>query len=386
MYRVGQEEVDAIAEVLLSGELFRYHPGGECERFEKRYAERLGVEHLAMCSSGTTALHAALVGLDVGPGDEVLVPACTYMATALAVLSVGAIPVVVDVDESITLSPEAVEEAVGPHTRAVIPVHMWGLPCEMDQIMRIARENDLLVLEDACQAIGGGYEGRMLGSIGHAGAFSFNFYKNMTCGEGGAVATDDEMVLKRARCTIDCCSFYWEGREDGFVPFASSGARASEVEGAMLNVQLDRIDGIITELRAQKERILEETADTGLTPAPRNSPEHECGSHVMFNFATPEQAERFASLSGGTVCGNTGRHIYTEWDPIFAHRGAHHPALDPFHIEQNRDCRTDYTKDMCARSLEIVNRTVMVATNPDRTEEQVEELIGTIRRAAREVL
>lgn len=386
MYRVGQEEVDAIAEVLLSGELFRYHTGGECERFENRYAESLGVDDVMLCSSGTTALTAALVGLGIGPGDEVLVPACTYMATALSVLSAGAIPVVVDVDESITISPEAVERAIAPHTRAVIPVHMWGQPCDMDALMRIADQHDIMVCEDACQAVGGAYEGQMLGSIGHAAAFSFNFYKNMTCGEGGAVATSEPDVARSARCMIDCCSFYWKGREDEFVPFASSGARASELEGAMLNVQLDRIDGIIEELRQQKSRILAELEDTALTPSPRNSPDYECGSHVMFTFDTPEQATDFAEHAGGTVCGNTGRHIYTEWDPIFARRGAHHPALDPFQLDANAECRMDYTREMCQPSLDIVNRTVMIATNPDRDDTEVTRLIETLRDAAAEVI
>ncbi len=188
MYRIGTQEAQAVAQVIRSGKLFRYHAGGQCEKFEQRYAEYVGVKHAGLTSSGTTALTAALAGLDIGPGDEVIVPAYTYMATAIAVLAVGAIPVVIDVDESLTLSPSALDEAIGPRTRAVIPVHMIGLPCDMRAIMRIARRRKLKVVEDACQAVGGGYEGKMLGGIGHAGAFSFNYFKNMTCGEGGGVA------------------------------------------------------------------------------------------------------------------------------------------------------------------------------------------------------
>ncbi len=344
MFRVGQKEVDAIAKVLLSGKLFRYGVGGECARFERRYAKALGVKHVCMTSSGTTALTAALAGLGVGPGDEVLVPACTYMATAVAVLAAGAIPVVVDIDESLTLSPKAAAAAVGPRTRAVVPVHMWGLACDMDAIMRMARRKKLLVVEDACQAVGGAYEGRMLGSIGHAGAFSFNYYKNMTCGEGGAVVTDDDQAIAHARCMVDCCNFYWTGRQQDVQPFTSNGSRASELEGAMLNVQLDRIGPMIRTMRRQKARILKETADTGLTPARSNSLEWECGTHVMFTLPTAEQADRFAALVQGTVCIKTGRHVYTEWDPIFAHRGAAHPALDPFNLPENAECRKEYRR------------------------------------------
>jgi len=387
MLRVGQKEADAVAKVLLSGKVFRYGKlGGQCERFERRYAKYLGVKHVWLTSSGTTALTAALAGLGIGPGDEVAVPACTYMATPISVLAAGAIPVIVDIDESITMDPKALDAAVGPRTRAVVPVHMWGLPCDMKRIARVARKHGLLVVEDACQGVGGSYEGRKLGSIGSTGAFSFNYYKNMTCGEGGAVVTDDPQVAERAGCLIDCCRFYWDGRQEGFRPFTSNGSRASELEGAMMNVQLDRLDPMIRAMRRQKHRILRETAETHLEPIRANSLEHECGSHVMYTLPSQAQADAFAELTGGTVAGKTGRHVYTEWDAIFNHRGAHHPALDPFKLPANRRCRKTYTKSMCAASLEILNRTVMLTNHPDHTRAEVTERIRTIRRAAKQVL
>jgi len=384
MLRVGQKEVDAIAKVLLSGKIFRYAKlGGQCERFERRYAKYLGVKHVWMTSSGTTALTAALAGVGIGPGDEVVIPACTYMATPISVLAAGAIPIIVDVDESITLDPKAVDAAVGPRTRAVVPVHMWGLPCDMKRILRVAKKHSLLVVEDACQGIGGGYEGRKLGSIGHAGAFSFNYYKNMTCGEGGAVATNDAAAAERAGCVIDCCRFYWDGRAESFRPFTSNGSRASELEGAMMNAQLDRIDPMIRRMRREKHRVLRETADCGLVPIRANSPRHECGSHVMYTLPTAPQADEFARLVGGTVAGKTGRHVYTEWDPILDHQGGPHPALDPFKMPANRRCRKKYTKAQCSRSLDILSRTVMLGTHPDHKRPDVDALIRRIRNAAR---
>jgi len=386
MLRIGQKEVDAVAKVLLSGKVFRYgRLGSQCRRFERRYGRYLGVKHVYMTSSGTAALTAALTSLGIGPGDEVLVPACTYMATPVAVLAAGAIPVVVDVDESITMDPRAVAEAVGPRTRAVIPVHMWGLPCDMDRIMRVARKRKLLVVEDACQGIGGGYEGRKLGAIGHAGAFSFNYYKNMTCGEGGAVVTNDDRAAELAFCRIDCCNFYWNGRPDGIEPFTSSGSRASELEGAVMNVQLDRIDPMIRAMRRQKKRILRETALTGLAPVRANSPDHECGSAVMYTLPTAGEADEFARRTGGTVTGKTGRHVYTEWGPILAQRGAHHAALDPFKLPANRRCRKKLTKDLCAASLDILNRTVMLGTHPDLRRADVTARIDAIKAAAKAV-
>jgi dTDP-4-amino-4,6-dideoxygalactose transaminase len=177
MYKVGEEEIEAIARVIRDGTLFRYREDSECARFEARYAEVLGVAHFDMAASGTLALSAALIGLGIGPGDEVLVPAHTYMATATSVLAVGAIPVLVEIDDTLTLDPRELERAIGLRTRAVIPVHMWGTACAMDEVMDIAARRDLLVIEDACQGVGGGYEGRMMGSIGHAGCLFVQLFQ-----------------------------------------------------------------------------------------------------------------------------------------------------------------------------------------------------------------
>ncbi len=386
MFRFGDKEIDAVAKVVRSGRLFRYTERGQCKRFERRYARFLGASHVRLTNSGTVALTAALAGLGIGPGDEVIVPAHTYMATALAVLAVGAIPVIADIDESITLDPKALNDAVGPRTRAVIPVHMWGVVCDMDAIMRTAKKHKILVVEDACQCVGGAYAGRKVGTIGHAGAFSFNYYKNMTCGEGGAVVTTDGQVAKRVECMIDCCGYFWGGREEDFRPFAAGSNRANEFQGAMLNVQLDRLPGMIRVLRRQKKRILRDSAETGLIPAKANSLDHECATHVMFRLPTPEQADRFAALVGGTVAGKTGRHTYTEWDPVLERRGSHHPALDPFRLPRNRRCRMDYGRDVCRRSLEILDRTVLIGLHPDRRAAEVKGLIQKIGAAAGQVL
>ncbi len=381
MYQIGQKEIDNAAKVIISKKIFRYGIGNECCKFEERYAKLLNVKHVHITSSGTTALTAALIGRGIGPGDEVLVPSCTYMATPVSVLSAGAIPVVVDIDDSITIDPTAMEQAIGKRTRAAIPVHMWGLSCDMDKIMHIARKHKLLVVEDACQAVGGGYKGKMLGAIGHAGAFSFNYFKNMTCGEGGAAVTNSKHVMKRIQCMIDCCNIYWNKR--GEHPFVSNGSRASEIEGALLNAQITRIMPMIRTMRKQKMRILRETGDTGLTPIRANSLEFECGTHVMYILPNAGVADKFAESVKGVVAGKTGRHVYTEWDPILEKRGAHHPALNPFSLKENKDCRQKYTKTMCKKSLDILDRTVMVQTNPDFSKEDIDKLIKRIKQAAK---
>lgn len=386
MYIIGDEEIEAIAQVIRSGRLFRYCEGSECDRFEQRYAQYLGIEHVTLTASGTNALTAAVMTLGIGPGDEVLVPAHTYMATALAVVSAGAIPVIVDIDESITIAPQAIEDAVGPRTKAVIPVHMWGAVCDMNAILQIAVKHDLYVIEDACQCVGGGYEGRKVGTLGHMGAFSFNYYKNMTGGEGGAVVTHDTALDQKAKCAIDPCHFYWTGHSEDVEPFCANSSRPSEIMGAMLNVQIDRLPGVIEAMRQEKQQILDGTkhlADQGLRPTPRNSPDHECATQIMYTLPSAEAAQRFTDIHPAVIAGKTGRHNYVEWDQIMAGRGAAHPQMNPFELEANRSCRRRYSKDMCASSLEILNRTIMIPTDPRHTQLETTQMIRNIESAAK---
>lgn len=386
MLYVGQKEIDAVVKQLKSGEIFRYHDGGQCERFEKRYAKSLGGKYLQMCASGTNALVAALASLDIGPGDEVIVPAHTYMATAVAVLQVGAIPVIVDIDESITMDPAALEDAIGPRTKAVIPVHMWGVVCDMRRIMRVARKYKLRVVEDCCQCIGGAYEGKMVGTLGDAGAYSFNYFKNMTCGEGGAVLSKRSASHDKVRCLIDCCSFYWTGRKKFFEPFTSNGARASEIQGAMMNAQLDRLPGLIRNLRAQKKKLVKETTNTGLHISKINSLDWECGTMMMYLLPTVKQADTFAEKAGCGIAGKTGRHTYNEWDPILQKRGHVNPKLDAFKNPANKGCRMKYSKKMLPRSLDILNRTAQIGLSPLSKASDVKATIRRIKDAAKDVL
>ena len=201
--RIGREEEEAVLEVLRSKRLFRYYgPHSDRSRvseLEEAFAAVMGVQHAAAVSSGSAALMCALAGLDVGPGDEVIVPAYTWIASASAVVAMGAVPILAEVDESLTLDPADVRRKITRFTRAIIPVHMRGAPSQMNELMAIAREHNLPVLEDVAQADGGSYQGKRLGSIGDVGAFSLQFNKIITCGEGGMVTTNDDGILRRRR-------------------------------------------------------------------------------------------------------------------------------------------------------------------------------------------
>jgi dTDP-4-amino-4,6-dideoxygalactose transaminase len=387
MYIVGDEEVAAVAKVIGSGALFRYGVGSECATFEKRYAQFLGAKHFMLAASGSNALSAALMAVGLGPGDEVLVPAHTFMATATSVLSVGAIPIIVDINDSLTIDPKSLEARIGPRTRAVVPVHMWGTTCDMDAIMEIAERRGLIVIEDACQGVGGSYKGRRLGTIGLAGAFSFNYYKNITAGEGGGVITNDDTIAEKVRCAIDPCNYFWNGKAD-FEGFSSNGARASELMGAMLNVQLDRLDGMIAAMRAERDS-LRETCGTlhnsGLGLAPLNSPDDDCSTQLILTLPSSEAAMRFVNHVPGTIAGNTGRHTFNYWDHILKGHGAAHPAMDPYRMSANAECRKEFDPETCRQTLEVLGRTILLPMHPTHTAEDIEKIRTAIIRAAKEI-
>ena len=385
MYEIGNEEALAIKKIITKGKLFRYLENSECEIFEKKYSKYLSTKYTALAASGTTALTASLIGLKIGPGDEVLIPAHTYMATAMSVLSVGAIPVIVDIDESLTIDPKALEDACGPKTRAAIVVHMWGTACNMNTIMKIAKKKKLFVIEDSCQAVGGGYEKRMLGSIGHVGAFSFNYYKNMTSGEGGAVVSNNKEIIERAKCAIDPCHFYWQGRKNSLKPFAANGARASEFMGTLLNVQLKRLPGMIKKMRSERNKILNSTqnlSNMGIKHSLLNSKNYDCGNYVFLKFNSSLDAKNFTSIFPAPIAGKTGRHNYTEWDQILLKEGSFHQSLNPYKLSENKKCRMNYSKDMCKSSLEILDKTIMIPTDPKNTKKNTDHTIKNIKKAA----
>ena len=249
MFRIGKEEIDAVARVIESKQLFKCNDAlKETEGCEKDMRERFGLDHAVLMTSGYAALVSALVGMGIGPGDEVIVPAYTYIATAMAVVGAGAMPVIAEVDETLMLDPLDIENKITERTKAIIPVHMMGYPCNMKAIMEIARKHNLLVLEDACQANGARFEGKLLGTIGDAAALSFNYFKIISCGEGGGFLTKDKAVFERALIYHDSSAIAFFGDQmSGFSEseFCGNEYRSNELCAAVLGVQLDRMDGIL---------------------------------------------------------------------------------------------------------------------------------------------
>ena len=245
----GEEERKQVNDVLETGILMRYGFDGtrkgiwKAKELEEAVCETFGCSHAQLVSSGTAALTAALTVLGVGYGDEVIIPAFTFVASFEAILSVGAIPVLVDVDDTLTLSPQAVRNAITSKTKCIMPVHMCGSMADMDALVAICQENNLLLVEDACQSIGGTYKGKKLGTIGDAGTFSFDFVKTITCAEGGVVMTNDKSTYDG----IDAYSDHGhdhKGVDRGadLHPFIGYNFRISELHAAVGLAQIKKLD------------------------------------------------------------------------------------------------------------------------------------------------
>jgi 8-amino-3,8-dideoxy-alpha-D-manno-octulosonate transaminase len=244
----GAEERKGVQEVLETGILMRYGFDGprkglwKSRELEAAIRETFGVKHAQLVSSGTAALTTAMAALGIGFGDEVILPAFTFVASFEAVISAGAIPVFVDVDESLTLDPAAVRAAITPRTKCIMPVHMCGSMANLEALEEICREHHLLLLEDACQSIGGTYKGRQLGTIGDAGTFSFDFVKTITCAEGGVVMTNrDDVYVKADGYSDHGHDHLGADRGADLHPFVGYNFRISELHAAVGLAQIRRL-------------------------------------------------------------------------------------------------------------------------------------------------
>jgi 8-amino-3,8-dideoxy-alpha-D-manno-octulosonate transaminase len=256
----GDEERKELNDVLESGVLMRY--GFDAARnghfkaleLEKAITQTFGCRYAQLTSSGTAALTTALSALGVGYGDEVIMPTFTFVASFEAVISVGAIPVLVDIDETLTLNPDAVRAAITPRTKCVMPVHMCGSMAWLGELKDICVEYQLFLLEDACQSIGGTYKGQFLGTIGDAGTFSFDYVKTITCGEGGVVMTNNEDVFIKSDGYTDHGHDH-KGADRGadLHPFIGYNFRISELHAAIGLAQIKKLGKIVAINRANNK-------------------------------------------------------------------------------------------------------------------------------------
>lgn len=263
-----EEEKNHVKDVLESGILMRYNFDNlrnghwKAKTLEAALQKKLKVAYAHLTSSGTTALSTAMAALGIGAGDEIIMPSFTFVASFEAILMAGAVPILVDIDESLTLCPKAVKKAITQKTKAIMPVHMCGGMAAMDALQKICKENNLFLLEDACQAIGGTYKGNYLGTIGDAGCFSFDFVKTITCGEGGVVLTNKKNIYEKSHAYTDHGHDHI-GKDRGAEkhPFLGYNFRISELHAAVGLGQLEKLDLILKTQRNYKKIIKDTLKD-----------------------------------------------------------------------------------------------------------------------------
>jgi 8-amino-3,8-dideoxy-alpha-D-manno-octulosonate transaminase len=326
-YWFGKEEMEAVIEVMKSGYLFRY--GSEDDpkflhkvsTLEKEFARYCGVKFALATSSGTSSLVASALALGLKPGDEIIVPAYTFVASYSSVIFAGIVPVLAEIDESLTLDADDIEHRITPRTKAIMPVHMLGNPCDMDKIMAVAKKHNLLVLEDSCQAAGASYKGRKVGSIGNISAFSLNIFKTINSGDGGLVVTNDKTLYETAFSVHDQGHKPMRfGVEVGTRNVLGLNFRMNEITAAVGLAQLSKIDRIVDTLRQKRSKLKSLISKTGgFKFRTLNDPEGDCATLCTVVFNTREQAVKVSKALGSKTVDQSGWHVYANMEHVLNH-------------------------------------------------------------------
>lgn len=383
----GAEERKQVNDVLETGVLMRYGFDGmrnnhwKAKEFETAFAKRMGAEYCQLVSSGTAALTVALASAGIGAGDEVIMPTFTFVASFESILALGAVPILVDIDDTLTLDPNAVEAAITDKTKCVMPVHMCGSMADLKALKAICDKHNLILLEDACQALGGTYEGVSLGNYGDLGCFSFDYVKTITCGEGGAIITNNQKYALNADHYQDHGHDH-VGKDRGAEthPFLGYNFRISELNAAVGIAQLDKLDGI---LKIQKENytILREAIETVNGVTFRRVPDggEENYSFLSFFLTTEEltqKAHKAFSEAGLDACFywyNNNWHYINGWEHL---RNLKSLGNLPSEVKnQMQDLNTtDFSK-----SDAVMGRTISCLIKIGWTEKQVHERAAKMR-------
>ena len=378
----GDEERKEVNDVLETGILMRYGFDGprkgiwKAIELEKEVCKTFGSKYAQLTSSGTAALTTAMVALNIGAGDEVIMPTFTFVASFEAILSVGAIPVLVDVDDTLTLDPEAVKAAITPRTKCVMPVHMCGSMADLDALKAICDEHDLILLEDACQAIGGTYKGKKLGTIGHAGTFSFDFVKTITCGEGGVIMTDREEVYVKSDGYTDHGHDH-KGADRGadLHPFIGYNYRISELHAAVGLAQIRKLDTFLA-IQKKNQGLLKDILSQvpGITFRKVPDPQGDSCSFLSWFLPTAKLTEAVVEemKAQGILAGNfywfkNNWHYISKWDHL-KNADTLQGVTHDVHLALK-----EYATKSFPASDDVMGRCVSTAISLVWTEEQIKE-------------
>ncbi|MDP4131698.1 MAG: DegT/DnrJ/EryC1/StrS family aminotransferase [Bacteroidota bacterium] len=390
----GEEERKEVNDVLQTGILMRYGFDGprkgiwKSKELEAALCKRLDCRYAQLTSSGTSALTTALAALGIGAGDEVIMPSFTFVASFEAVLSVGAIPVIVDVNESLTIDPESIRNAITDSTKCIMPVHMCGSMADLDAILTICREHDLLLLEDACQSIGASYKGKFLGTIGNAGTLSFDFVKTITCAEGGAVLTNDKTIYTHCDGYSDHGHDH-EGRDRGaeLHPFIGYNYRISELHAAVGLAQFRKLDTFLA-IQKKNHQFLKDTLSRIPGVSFRPIPDPAGDSHTFLSWLLPTAELTRAVIaemkSRNTLAGNFywfehNWHYIRKWDHLKKVE-----TLNRLTDVQTRALKKLQLQDF-SQSDAIMSRCISTAIGLSWTEEQLREKADGLAEAIKKV-
>ncbi len=390
----GAEERKQVSEVLETGVLMRYGFDGmrnnhwKAKEFEIAFAKRMASKHCQLVSSGTAALTVALASAGIGAGDEVIMPTFTFVASFESILALGAVPVLVDIDDTLTLSPNAVEAAITSKTRCVMPVHMCGSMADLDALSAICNKHNLILLEDACQALGGTYHGKPLGSIGDLGCFSFDYVKTITCGEGGGIITNNDKYAIYADNYQDHGHDHI-GKDRGAEthPILGYNFRISELNAAVGLGQLEKLDSILA-LQKTNYSIIRKSLETveGVTFRRVPSGGEENYSFLNFFLPTEELAQKAhkallkAGVDGCFYWYTNNWHYINGWEHL-RNLKSHGKTSSELKNQLQDLNTTDFSK-----SDSIMGRTISMLIKIGWTEAFVKNRAETARKVLEEAI
>lgn len=364
---IGEDEIAEVLDVLRNRRLSRYGKEGDAHfrakvrTLEERVAAFVGVRFAVAVNSGTSALLAAMAGLGIGSGDEVIVPGFTFVASISSIVYSRALPVLAEVDETLNLDPLDVAKRITPRTKAIMAVHMLGNPARLAELKALADERGLALIEDCAQAFGASYRGRKLGSIGSVGTISFNEYKTITAGDGGMVVTDDEALYRRIFAMHDQGhSPLRNDIEVGQRPFLGLNFRMVELSAAVLLAQLRRIDAIVTRLRENKALFKSLIADLpGLRFRALPDPAGDLATHLVVLFPSAAIARAVSAELGSRTLADSGWHIYSKMEHLLMKRTASGRGC-PFDCGCCSDTPMEYRAGMLPQTDALVARAMTI--------------------------
>ena len=389
-----EEEVEAAVRVLRDRSPFRYYGvklREEVEQFEKEFASQLGLPYAVAVSSGTGALHTALSALGVGPGQEIIVPAYMWVAVASAVVNLGAIPILVDIDDTFGIDPEDLLRRITSRTRGIIAVHMSGAPINLPPLANIARERGLFLLEDCAQASGASIAGQKVGTFGDMAVFSFQMNKNMTSGEGGCVVTRDLQLYRRA---VACHDLGYARDEEGRLMFDNPdlcvwgrGYRLDEIRGAVLRVQLRKLPVIIERMRNSKYRIRQALETfSGVRLRRIVDPAGDTGAFLITiyeNATIAKQVNRALRAEGITTfpqgmsnirMTDWGLHLYYNIVSLVSRRSVDNAGF-PWNLVENAGSEKRYEKGTCPVADDLFEKSIIMSIPSCLTSEDEADVI-----------